>query len=75
MPQERRAELLQREQEACGPHTFLLRVYAALESAKTGDARMLAGHLEDVAAAALVWQERTINDWTHHYKPPNSKAA
>jgi hypothetical protein len=67
---EQRAELLARENEACGPHHFLQRVAAVIEAAKTGDARLLAGSLDDVAAAALVWEERTLLDWAHRYQPP-----
>ena len=67
---EQRAELLARESDACGPNHFMLRVKAVIDARATGDARLLAGSLEDVAAAALSWQERTVYDWAHRYQPP-----
>ena len=59
---EQRADLLARGSGACGPNHFILRVKAVIDAQATGDARLLAGSLEDVAAAAMVWKERTIHD-------------
>lgn len=57
-----RARLLARETEACGPHHLALRHKAVLDAIKTGDPRLLAGALDDLAAAALNFRERTYND-------------
>jgi hypothetical protein len=60
--EEERVRLLSREAEACGPHQLTIR-YAAVELARrSGDPRLLAGSLDDLAAAAVIWRERTLDD-------------
>jgi hypothetical protein len=59
---EERDQLLAREAEECGPGTLALRIRAVAEARKIGDPRALAGSLEDVAAAALSWSQRTVVD-------------
>ena len=49
-----RVRLLKRETEACGPNHLLIRHKAVMEAIKTGDPRLLAGSLDDLAAACVV---------------------
>lgn len=62
VPAEERARLLNREREGCGPNHLAQRVKALAEARWTGDPRLLAGSLDDVAAAALNWRERVLAD-------------
>jgi hypothetical protein len=64
-----RARLLGRESEECGPGVLLVRLRAVIEAKNNGDPRSLAGTLEDLAAAALSWSERTVTDMMH---PPKA---
>ena len=57
-----RDRLLGRETQDCGPGVLVTRTRAVVEARNAGDPRALAGTLEDLAAAALNWADRTIAD-------------
>jgi hypothetical protein len=62
LSEEDRDRLLGRESQDCGPGVLTTRVRAVIEAKNSGDPRALAGTLEDLAAAALNWADRTILD-------------
>lgn len=53
-----RAKYLQREGQACGPVQFAARLQAVVEARRDGEEKIIAGSLEDLAAAAIVWADR-----------------
>ena len=57
-----KARLLARETDVCGPTQWVARVRAVMEAQQSGDPRMLAGALDDVAAASVIWSMRTLDD-------------
>jgi hypothetical protein len=62
LSEEDRDRLLSRETQDCGPGVLATRTRAVIEAKNSGDPRALAGTLEDLAAAALNWADRTIID-------------
>ncbi len=51
-------KLLERENNPCGPALFLTRLQAVSEAKEAAEPKLLAGALEDLAAAAVGWSYR-----------------
>lgn len=51
-------KLLERENNPCGPALFITRLRAVKEAEADGEPKLLAGALEDLAAAAVGWSYR-----------------
>jgi hypothetical protein len=62
LTEEQRVELLSRESQECGPAALVLKFKAVAMARVTGDPRLLAGALDDLAACAVNWRQRTLGD-------------
>lgn len=62
LTEEAKVKLLSRETEAAGPAQLAMRYMAVNQARLKGDAKLLMGELDDLAAIAVQWRERVDAD-------------